>query len=121
MLPKSLTSLILRSPLRRLISGKTMLITVIGRKSGTRYTTPVHYAQRNDRLYLVSRDDRTWWQNLRGGGAVTVLVRGDTWTGVGRPVTGLDDIRRTQSIFEMTSLADAARAPGAVLIEVILD
>ena len=120
-MPKSLTSFILRSPLHRLMSGKTMLVTVIGRKTGNRYTTPVHYAQRNDRLYLVSRDDRTWWRNLRGGGAVSALVRGDSWTGVGRQVTGLDDIRRAQSIFDMTSLAGAAREPGAVLIEVILD
>ncbi len=75
---------LLRSPAHRLLSGSTVLMTIRGRRSGTRYTVPVNYVRDGDDLVIVSRRDRTWWRNLRGGAAVVVRLRGQTYTGVGR-------------------------------------
>jgi hypothetical protein len=67
---------LLRSPLHGLISGSTMLVTYTGRKSGKTYSTPVNYHGIGGRLYTVSLRERAWWRNLRGGGEVTLLLRG---------------------------------------------
>lgn len=67
---------ILRSPLHRLASGSFMLISVTGRKSGKVYITPVNYLRRGDVVSVVSRRNRTWWRNLRGGAPVTLYLQG---------------------------------------------
>lgn len=79
---------LLRSPLHGLMSGSTMLITFAGCKSGKNYTTPVNYVADGDDLLAVSRDERLWWRNLRGGGPVGVRVRGRTLKGVGEAMEG---------------------------------
>ena len=73
--------LMLRSPLHPLVSDNLLLLTVTGRKTGTRYTFPVGYEQRDDTLAVISHGTN-WWMNLRDGGAeVTVLLRGDRRSG----------------------------------------
>ena len=57
----SLTNLvpaaILSSPLHRLLSSKRLVLTFTGRRSGTRYTTPVNYLQRG-REVLITTDSK---------------------------------------------------------------
>lgn len=65
---------ILCSPLHRLLSGKRLVLSFTGRRSGTRYATPVNYLQRGSRL-LITTDSR-WWHNLDGGAPVAVRLRG---------------------------------------------
>lgn len=72
-----LISLILRSPLHGLLSEHVLLVSVRGRRTGRRYTTPVGYERVNDTLYVTSQTDRTWWKNLRGGAEVALRLRGD--------------------------------------------
>ncbi|PSP68394.1 hypothetical protein BRC85_02710 [Halobacteriales archaeon QS_1_69_70] len=73
--------LMLRSPLHPLVSDDLLLLTVTGRKTGTRYTFPVGYEQRDDTLAVISHGTN-WWMNLRDGGAeVTVLLRGERRSG----------------------------------------
>jgi deazaflavin-dependent oxidoreductase (nitroreductase family) len=67
---------LLRSPLHRVMSGNTMLITVTGRKTGRPITTPVNYAHVGDTLWVISRRDRNWWRNVRGGAPVKLHLRG---------------------------------------------
>lgn len=68
---------LLRSPLHGWISGNTMLISVRGRKTGRRLTTPVNYVRVGDELLVVSFRSRTWWRNLRGRPVtVELLVAG---------------------------------------------
>jgi len=67
---------LLRSPLHRLLSHNTMLITVRGRKTGRAVTTPVNYVRRGDDLLTVSFRSRTWWRNLRGGRPVEIVLSG---------------------------------------------
>jgi len=62
------------SPLHRVLSGKRLVLSFTGRRSGTRYTTPVNYLQRGNQL-LITTDSR-WWHNLDGGAPVSVRLRG---------------------------------------------
>ncbi len=65
----------LRTPLY-VFMGDTMLITVTGRKTGKRYTTPVGFFREGNCLWVISNRDRTWWRNLRGGADVELHIRG---------------------------------------------
>jgi len=72
----SFIKFILRSPLHGLLSKSTLLITVTGRKTGRPITTPVNYVRDNDALWVISKRDRKWWRNLRGGAQVSLHLRG---------------------------------------------
>ena len=68
-------ALLLRSPLYFFL-GNTMLLTVTGRKTGRKYTTPVGYYRSGKELWVITSRERTWWRNLRGGAKVGMLIRG---------------------------------------------
>ncbi|MBI2333310.1 MAG: nitroreductase family deazaflavin-dependent oxidoreductase, partial [Chloroflexi bacterium] len=57
-----------------LLSGM-MLITVIGCKTGKKYTLPVEYFEKDGYLWVVTSRDRTWWRNLRNGADVELLLK----------------------------------------------
>lgn len=82
----SFIKFILRSPLHGLLSGKTMLITVTGRKTGRTITTPVNFARDNGALLVISKRDRKWWRNLRGGAPVCLRLHGQDVTGYAEAV-----------------------------------
>ncbi|MCB0183370.1 MAG: nitroreductase family deazaflavin-dependent oxidoreductase, partial [Caldilineaceae bacterium] len=69
---------LLRSPWHAAASNEVLLITVTGRKTGKRYTTPVNYVRDGDVLSVLSHAHRTWWRNLRGGAPVTIVLQGKT-------------------------------------------
>jgi deazaflavin-dependent oxidoreductase (nitroreductase family) len=76
-LANHLVTSLLRNPvLSPLLSGHTLLVSVRGRKTGAIYTTPVNYVREGNTLLVLSRTDRTWWKNLRGGAPITVLLKG---------------------------------------------
>jgi hypothetical protein len=47
-------------------------------------TLPVNYLREADTVYLGA--DGRWWRQLRGGAAVTLLIRGETYTGQAKPI-----------------------------------
>jgi hypothetical protein len=71
-------SLILRSPLRRMVSNR-LLLTFTGRKTGKVFTIPVGYTREDETLTRFS--EYGWWKNLRGGAPVTVRLHGRRRTG----------------------------------------
>lgn len=79
-------SLVLLSPIHGMLSKNILLITVTGRKTGRKYTTPVNYLRRGDVLTIVSQRTRTWWRNLRGGNDVALQLRGRKVTGKGKVI-----------------------------------
>jgi F420H(2)-dependent quinone reductase len=80
---------VLRSPLHHSMSGKYLLLTFTGRKSGRMYTTPVAYLKEEETFLMTT--DSPWWKNLRGrdgaGTPVTVWVKGREYEGIGEAVT----------------------------------
>jgi len=65
----------LRTPLY-VFMGDTMLLTVTGRKTGKKYTTPVGFYRDGNTLWILSSRDRTWWRNVRDGAEVDMRIRG---------------------------------------------
>ena len=74
---------LLRSPLHGLLSGRMLLLTVTGRRSGRRMTFPVGYTRAGDVLTVVSDPAHRWWHNLRGGAEVELVLRGRARSGWG--------------------------------------
>jgi hypothetical protein len=81
-----LVGAVLRSPAHRLLSGRLMLLTVTGRRTGRALTFPVGYREDGDRLHVhvASPEQKRWWRNLRGGAPVAVELRRVRRTGFGR-------------------------------------
>ena len=78
-LKNSVPTLVLRSPLHPLMSGRYALLSFTGRRTGRRYTTPVAYTRDGaDRLLLST--DSPWWRNLAGGAPVSLRLAGPRWT-----------------------------------------
>ncbi len=66
---------VLRSRLHRLMSGRTVLVSFTGRRSGRTFTTPVNYLRSGDEVLIAT--DSAWWRNLTGGAPVTLWLRGE--------------------------------------------
>ncbi len=98
-------TLLLRSPFHGMLSDQLLLITVTGRRSGRRYTTPANYQRDNGCLWIVSRRRRTWWRNLRGGAPVTLLLKG-------KRVGGRGEVQEEPSTVASQMGAYIARRPA---------
>lgn len=70
---------LLRSPLHRVISGRLLVLSFSGRKSGKRYTVPISYVAHEGRLLIGTQ--QPWSKNLAGGTPVEVRLRGKDRTG----------------------------------------
>ncbi len=78
--------------------GKTMLITVTGRKTGRKYSTPVGYYRSDEYLWVLSSRERTWWRNVRDGAQISLRLHGKEATGFAEAI--LDEERVTQQVME---------------------
>ncbi len=76
---------VLRSPLHGMLSNGMMLITITGRKSGKKYTTPVGYYVEGENLWVITSRERKWWKNLQGGAKVDLLLKR-------KPMQGFADV-----------------------------
>ena len=86
--------IILLSPIHGIFSKTILLLTVTGKKSGKKYTTPVGYAQDGDTLRVTSTRERWWWRNLRGGAPVKLSLRGkrvESWGTVAEDEKGVEE------------------------------
>ena len=91
MIGNDLVALVLRTPLHVLM-GKTILITVTGRKTGKKYTTPVGYYRADDHLWVITSRDRTWWRNVKDGANVQIRIHGRDMTGYAEAILDEDSI-----------------------------
>jgi F420H(2)-dependent quinone reductase len=88
---------ILRSPLHRVMSKNTMLLTFTGRKSGKQYTVAIRYVREGD--HVVCYTDSKWWINLRGGAPVHMLIAGRSLAGIATPVEDRARVAQSLSAF----------------------
>ena len=58
---------IIASPLHRLMGDGFAVITVTGRKTGRRISTPINVFSQNGELVVISYRSRNWWKNLLDG------------------------------------------------------
>lgn len=107
-------SMILRSPLHRLLSGQVLLLTFTGRKTGKLYTIPVNYTREDDTLILFS--SRSWWKNLRGGASVVVHLQGRGQAGRAEVIEDRAAVlEAAEYLIEKYGLTEAGRRTGLAL------
>ena len=104
-------SWVLRSPLHGMLSNGMMLITVTGRKTGRKYTTPVGYFRENGNLWVLTSRDRTWWKNLQGGADVELLLNGKPVHAFAKPELDVKTIE-TQMCEYIKHIPQAAKSLG---------
>jgi deazaflavin-dependent oxidoreductase (nitroreductase family) len=98
----------LRTPLY-VFMGDTMLITVTGRKSGKKYTTPVGFYRDGDTLWIISSRERTWWRNVQDGADVQMRIRGKDMDGFAESILDEETVA-TQVIEYVRHIPMSARA-----------
>jgi len=108
-------SWVLRSPLHGLLSNGMMLITVTGRKTGKKYTTPVGYYREDGYLWVITSRDRTWWKNLQGGAQVSLLLKRTPVNAVAEP--DLDPVSVEARMVEYLKHVPQAAKPMGVRME----
>lgn len=67
---------LLRSPLHRLLSKSTMLITYQGRKSGRQISVPVNYVRDGEQVLVLTLRRRTWWRGFHPADPAILRLRG---------------------------------------------
>ncbi len=67
---------IVNSPLHPILGDSFGVISVHGRRTGKRYSTPINVRLEGDTFTAVSLRTRTWWRNLRGGAPAELTVAG---------------------------------------------
>jgi deazaflavin-dependent oxidoreductase (nitroreductase family) len=69
-------TVILKSPLHRMMSDAFIVLQWTGRKSGRTFATPVSYVQGEDADNLLITSDSPWVHNFADGAPVTVWLKG---------------------------------------------
>lgn len=121
--PRGLTSrlgdlavrMILASPFHGLLGDRFAVVQVRGLKSGRPVTTPVNVRSDGDRYTVVSRRERVWWRNLRGGQPAELRLRG-----IRRPVRG-EVIESTPQVADALARHLARYPDDARSLEISLD
>lgn len=67
---------IILSPFHALLGGRFGVITVSGRKSGKRISTPINVMLEGGSYTVVSMRSRIWWRNLKGDALAHLHVSG---------------------------------------------
>jgi deazaflavin-dependent oxidoreductase (nitroreductase family) len=104
----------LRTPLHVFL-GNTMLITVTGRKTGRKYSTPVGFYRESDCLWVMTSRNRTWWRNLRNGANVSLLLKGKTVSAFAE--AELDENAVETRMFEYIQQMSMAAKPMGIRME----
>ena len=97
---------VLRSPIHSLLSNGMMLISMTGRKTGKKITTPVGYYRVGDYLWVITSRERKWWRNLQGGAPVDLLLKR-------KPVQGFAEVELEEEAVEMRMVEYLRHIPQA--------
>lgn len=61
---RTITVLLKTPGIQRVLGSTLALVTVTGRTTGRRYTTPVTYYQDGETVLFVTKRSRRWWRNM---------------------------------------------------------
>jgi hypothetical protein len=75
-----IVKILLKSPLHFLLSGNTLLLEFVGRKSGKRLSTPVSYHLQDGHLHCFSSKRFVWWRNLVEVNSIEVVLEGKRYS-----------------------------------------
>lgn len=136
---------LLGSRLHFLLSGGTLVFTVVGRKSGRPYDLPLNWVPSGDGhlVCFTGKGWSGWWKNVgTEDTSVTVTLRGERLPATARLVEDADAVERGLRLFlarfpsnakpfgvplgagklpEEETLVRAAREDGTVMVEISLD
>lgn len=109
-----LARFVLMTRLHSLMSGRLMLLTFTGRRTGRSYTTPVSYVREGSSLLVPAGG--AWWRNLRRGGQARVRLRGAWWSVspevISEPVALADVLRRMLAANPAIAAFTGVAGPG---------
>lgn len=90
-----LVGAVLRSPAHRVLSGKLLLLSVTGRRSGEPHTFPVGYetTPTGVTIQVGAPAAKVWWRNLRSPAPVKLLIAGERRIGTGQAIESEGDVR----------------------------
>jgi hypothetical protein len=74
-----LVRLVLESRAHRLLSGRLLLLSYRGHRSGREYRIPLRYAETPDRRFValaLRPDGKAWWRSFTAPAHATLTVRG---------------------------------------------
>lgn len=111
---------VLRSPAHRLLSGRLLVLTYRGGRSGRTFSIPLQYAWTGvgDLVVVAVRPGRKlWWRSFaRAGRPATVLVAGESRQVVGRLATGAERESAVTSYATRHPRARGVLAGAAVVV-----
>jgi deazaflavin-dependent oxidoreductase (nitroreductase family) len=108
MKPNDFVAFLLRTPFHPIL-GSTMLISVTGRKSGRRISTPVNYARCGSELWVLTSRDRKWWRNIQHSTPVSIHMGGREFQAVADLVQ--DPPTVAQQLLEYARMLPQAAGP----------
>ncbi len=89
---------LLKSPFHSVVSGKIMILTFTGRRSGKQYSTPVSYFRENGTVYCFTHGG--WWRNIKDDADVTLRIQGVDYRGHADAITE-DNARKSNILARM--------------------
>ena len=102
---------LLRSRWHSRMSGRLMLLTYAGRRTGRQYTTPIGYHELAPGE-LLSFSFSRWWRYLRGGAPVRLLLRGRSVRATPTVIEDRDEVvRALEELIRRRGLEAARRLP----------
>jgi deazaflavin-dependent oxidoreductase (nitroreductase family) len=93
-------------------SGRLMVVTHVGRKSGRRFRTPLNYADIDGEIYCTSGfgPGSDWYRNVLANPQVEVWLPGRSWTGT---VEDISDSPQRLPLLREVLVASGFAAPVA--------
>ncbi|MBA4383975.1 MAG: hypothetical protein C0410_04510 [Anaerolinea sp.] len=90
---------VIKSPLVGLFGKGLAAITLKGRKTGKELSVPINIIEDTEAYTVISKRDRTWWRNLRGGTKVELWSKGQNSIVNGSVFEAPDEVRVALSQF----------------------
>ena len=92
-------SALIRSPLHPLLGDSFAVVTVTGRKTGRRISTPINVFRMEAGWMVVSLRTRTWWRNLLDGRTGELRHKGKSFPVTARILNQPDEVKNALRLY----------------------